>query len=124
MTTATKTTKPENYTADQVARMTAVYTANPTKDTVEALAKEMAKTTRSIVAKLARLEIYKKPVALAKDGKPVQKKNELADAIGAVLKFTEAETTGLASAPKTALQKIFSALANSVPMTPENSPAE
>lgn len=124
MTATVKTEKAVNYTPAQEARMTEAYTAAPTRETVDALAKEFGKTARSIVAKLSRLEIYKKPVALAKDGKPVQKKNDLADAIGAVLKMTEAETTGLASAPKTALQKIFSALANSVPMTPENSPAE
>ena len=122
--TATTKTPVVNYTDAQVERMKAVYTPSPVPASVEALAKEFGKTTRSIVAKLSRMEIYKKPVTLAKDGKPVQKKNDLADAIGAVLKFTEAETTGLASAPKTALQKIFSALANSVPMTPENSPAE
>lgn len=123
MTSTTKTPV-VNYTDAQVERLTKVYTAKPTKSTVEALATEFGKTTRSIVAKLARLDIYVKPVALAKDGKPVVKKNDLADAIGKVLQLTEAETTGLASSPKTALQKIFSALANSVPMTPENSNAE
>jgi hypothetical protein len=122
--TATTKTPVVNYTDAQVERLKEVYTATPTKGTVEALASEFGKTTRSIVAKLSRLEIYQKPVALAKDGKPVQKKNDLADAIGKVLKMTEAEISGLAASPKTALQKIFDALANSVPMTPENSPAE
>ena len=115
--TANTKTPVVNYTDAQVERLQEVYTANPNKSTVEALAKEFGKTTRSIVAKLSRLGIYVKPAAVAKDGNPVQKKNDLADAIGAVLKFTEAEMTGLASAPKTALQKIFTALANSVPMT-------
>jgi hypothetical protein len=122
--TATTKTPVVNYTDAQVERMKEVYNATPTPGAVETLAKEFGKTTRSIVAKLSRMEIYKKPVALAKDGKPVQKKNDLADAIGKVLKMTEAEISGLAASPKTALQKIFDALANSVPMTPENSPAE
>lgn len=119
MATST-TTKPVNYTAEQTAKMVADYVAAPTKATVEAIATALGKSTRSIVAKLSREKVYVKPVAVAKDGNPVVRKNELADAIGAVLKMSESEVSGLAGSPKTALQKIFTALANSVPMTPEN----
>lgn len=116
----TTTAKNVNYTPEQTAKMVADYVASPTKATVEAIATALGKSTRSIVAKLSREKVYVKPVAVAKDGNPVVRKNELADAIGAVLKMTESEVSGLAGSPKTALQKIFTALANSVPMTPEN----
>ena len=116
----TTTAKNVNYTPEQTAKMVADYVAAPTKATVEAIATALGKSTRSIVAKLSREKVYVKPVAVAKDGNPVVRKNELADAIGAVLKMSESEVSGLAGSPKTALQKIFTALANSVPMTPEN----
>ena len=121
MTTATKAPKAVNYTVEQTEQMVTDYTAGVT---VAAIAEKMGRTTRSVVAKLAREKVYIKPEYVAKDGKPVQKKDETADAIGAVLKMTEAEIESLTKANKTALVKIFEALANSVPMTPENSPVE
>ena len=50
----TEVTRTPNYTAEQVDAMVAEYTSNPSKDTVSALAKELNKSTRSIVAKLVR----------------------------------------------------------------------
>jgi len=113
---AEKTAKTVNYTADQSAQIVAEYVANPTAETVEALATQMGKTTRSIVAKLAREGVYKKKEYTSKTGEKVQKKDETADAIGAVLKLTEAEIESLTKANKTALVKIFEALANSKPI--------
>ena len=105
-------TKPVNYTPENETFLAANY---PTM-TVEALAETLGKTTRSVIAKLSRMDIYVKPAKVAKDGNPVVRKNELADAIGAVVRMTESEVTGLSGSPKTALQKIFTALANSKPL--------
>lgn len=113
---ATTTPKAENYTAAQVAEMLADYAALPTKATVEALAAKFGKTTRSIIAKLSREGVYQKAVRVSKTGEPVQKKDGIADAIGAVLGMTEAEIESLTKANKTALDKIFKALANSKPI--------
>ena len=110
---ATTTTKSVNYTPEQTASMVEAYQAGTT---VETIAESMGKSVRSIVAKLAREKVYKAKEYVAKDGKPVQKKDETADAIGAVLKMTEAEIESLTKANKTALVKIFTALANSVPL--------
>ena len=115
MNTAT-TAKVSNYTPEQVQDMTDAYTANPTKETVSLLAEQFGKTTRSIVAKLSRLELYVKPERVTKTGEKVQKKDETADAIGAVLMLTEAETESLTKANKSALKKIFTALAGSRPI--------
>jgi len=114
---AEKTAKPVNYTPEQSAAIVAAYVANPVKETVEALAKQYGKTTRSIIAKLSREQVYKPKEYVTKTGVPVQKKDETADAIGAVLKLTEAETDSLTKANKTALAKIFAALANSKPIS-------
>ena len=114
----TATAKPVNYTPEQATKMVADYLAGVT---VETIALEMGKTVRSIVAKLSREKVYKAKTYVTKTGEKVQKKDETADAIGAVLKMSESEVESLTKANKTALVKIFNALANSVPMTPENS---
>ena len=119
MATITKTPV-INYTAEQTAEMVEAYTANPTKVTVEALALKLGKTVKSIVAKLVREKVYKKAEYVTKAGEKVQHKNEYADAIGAVLKMNENDIDSLTKCNKTALAIIFKALANSVPLTPEN----
>ncbi len=112
----TATSKVVNYTAEQTAEMVSAYVANPSKDTVEALAAQLGKTVRSVVAKLSREKVYVAKTYVSKTGDAVVKKDETADAIGAILLMTEAEVTSLAKANKTALAKIFAALANSKPI--------
>lgn len=111
-----KTVKPENYTAEQTAKMVADYVAAPTAETVAEIAKEFGKTVRSVIAKLSREKVYVAKVYKTKTGETVQKKDETADAIGAVLKLTEPEIESLTKANKTALVKIFKALAMSKPI--------
>lgn len=116
MTTTAKTVKALNYTADQTATMKAQYVANPSKDTVAAIAAALGKTARSVVAKLSKEGVYVAKAYVSKTGEKPVKKDAHADAIGAVLKLTEAETESLTKANKTALVKIFAALANSKPL--------
>lgn len=108
-----KTEKTVNYTTEMEATMKADYLGGMT---VEAIAEKMGKTTRSIVAKLSRMEIYKKKEYKTKTGEPVVKKDAHADAIGAILRLSEGEIDSLTKANKTALKKIFDALANSKPI--------
>ena len=102
-----------NYTQEQTVQMVALY-QNGT--TVEVLAETMGKSVRSIVAKLSREKVYVAKTYTTKTGEPAVKKDTVADAIGAVLQLTESETESLTKANKTALQKIFAALANSKPV--------
>ena len=111
-----KTEKTVNYTPEQSAELVAAYLADASEKTVATFAEKFGKTTRSIIAKLSREGVYKKKEYQTKTGEAVQKKNALADAIGAILKMTEPEITSMEKVNKTALQKIFSALANSVPI--------
>ena len=120
MTTAT-TVKTQNYTAEQTMEMVSAYLADKSQATVETLAVSLGKTVRSVIAKLSREKVYVAKVYATKTGEKVVKKDEHADAIGAVLKMTEAEMESLTKCNKTALVKIWDALANSVPATPENS---
>lgn len=105
--------RPVNYTEDQTTKMVADYTAGIA---VEQIALDMGKSVRSIVAKLSREKVYIAKTYTTKTGEAVAKKDAVADAIGAVLMLTEAETESLTKANKTALAKIFAALANSKPM--------
>ena len=102
-----------NYTPEQTAQMVLDY-SNGT--TVETIAESMGKTVRSVVAKLSRENVYVAKTYVSKTGAPVVKKDAHADAIGAILKLTESEIESLTKANKTALEKIFSALANSKPI--------
>ena len=105
-----------NYTPEQTAEMLAAYVADPTETTVKALAEKLGKSTRSIVAKLSREGVYKKKEYTSKTGEKPVKKDAHADAIGAVLGLSEADTDSLTKANKTALKKIFEALAQSKPV--------
>ena len=118
------TVKEVNYTPEQTQTMLADYkamlesgfSAEANKAVVEALAVKFGKATRSIVAKLSREGVYQKAERLTKTGEKVEKKDQTADAIGKVLNMTEPEIESLTKANKTALKKIFAALANSKPI--------
>jgi hypothetical protein len=97
------TAKTVNYTPEQTLKMVADYEAGVT---VEALAQEMGKTVRSIVAKLSREKVYKAKTYVSKTGEAPVKKDAHADFIGFALGLTEADTDSLTKANKTALAKI------------------
>lgn len=110
------TAKVVNYTEAQTAEMIAEYRVNPTAETVAALATKMGKTARSVIAKLSREKVYVAKVYVGKTGEKPVKKDTVADSIGVILRLSEGEIESLAKANKTALQKIFDALANSKPI--------
>lgn len=110
------TAKVQNYTAEQTAFMVEAYSANPSSATVEMLAVKFGKTARSIIAKLSREKVYVAKTYETKNGEKPVKKDSVADAIGNILGMTDAEKESLAKANKTALQKVFNALANSKPI--------
>jgi hypothetical protein len=107
--------KTVNYSPEMTVALVEAYKANPTKETVETFAKKFGKTVKSVVAKLSREGVYKKAEYVNKNGEKSVQKDEFADAIAKVLNLTEAEATSLTKANKSALEKVFKALANSVP---------
>ena len=111
------TTKTVNYTTEQETTILAMANGGKlTNADAEKLAEQFGKTVKSVVAKLSRMGVYQKKEYTTKTGEAVVKKDEHADAIGAILRLTEAETDSLTKANKTALAKIFAALANSKPL--------
>ena len=63
--------KAKNYTDEMVAQMTDQYVANPSRETVDVLAKQFGKTTRSIIAKLSREGVYVAQPRTTETGEPV-----------------------------------------------------
>jgi hypothetical protein len=86
-----------------VAQMTEAYVANPSRETVEALATEMGKTVRSVIAKLSREGVYVAQPKVTKTGEPVVRKAELVAQINA---HFEIELPTLVKASKADLQKL------------------
>jgi len=98
-----------NYTEAMTDKMVATYTANPTRDTVEALAKELGKNTRSVIAKLSREGVYKATPRTTKTGEPVVRKAELLAQIETTL---GAEFPSLVKASKADLQRLIDTIAD------------
>jgi hypothetical protein len=73
----------KNYSDEMVSRMTTDYVANPTRETVDALAAEFGKTTRSVIAKLSREGVYKAQPRTTKSGAPVISKSQYVNALAA-----------------------------------------
>lgn len=112
------TEKVANYTPEMTAKMVAEYSANPSSETVKVLAEQFGKTVKSVIAKLSREGVYKPKEYVTKTGEKPVKKDAHADAIGAILRLSEGEIDSLTKANKSALAKIFAALANSKPIEP------
>ena len=72
----------KNYTDEMVEHMVAAYEDMPTLATVEDLVIEFGKPKRSIISKLSSLGVYKaQPRNTTKQGEPVVRKADIADAI-------------------------------------------
>ena len=97
----------KNYTEEMVAEMTKAYTDNPTRDTVDALAQQFGKTTRSIIAKLSREGVYIAQPRTTKSGEPVVSKAEL---VAQIQEHFGIELPTLVKAGKADLQRLVDSL--------------
>ena len=97
----------KNYTDEMVSEMTEQYSANPTRETVDALAEQFGKTTRSIIAKLSREGVYVAQPRTTKSGEPVISKSELVSTIN---EHFGIEMPTLVKAGKQDLQKLVDAI--------------
>lgn len=104
------TEKTVNYTTEQTANMIELYTATPTRETVEAIATNLGKSARSIIAKLSREKVYIAKVYKTKTGESVTKKVSLIDKLTELVDLTEPEATSFEHVNKTALVKLLAAL--------------
>jgi len=97
----------KNYSDEVVAIMTEQYVANPTRETVDALAQQFGKSVRSIIAKLSREGVYIAQPKVTKTGEPVVRKAELVALIEANFGI---EVPSLVKASKADLQRLIDSL--------------
>ena len=97
----------KNYTEEMVSEMTTAYTENPTRETVDALAQQFGKTTRSIIAKLSREGVYIAQPRTTKSGEPVVAKSEL---VNQIQEHFGIELPTLVKAGKADLQRLVDAI--------------
>ena len=89
-----------NYTQEQVEHMIALYTAEPTRETVEKLSEEFGKSIKSIIGKLSREGVYQKAVYKTKTGEIPVTKAQLVVDIATLLEIDSSRIVGLEKAPK------------------------
>jgi putative heme iron utilization protein len=102
------TEKTVNYTEAQTAELVQAYVATPTDETVKSFAEKFGKTTRSIVAKLAKEKVY---VSKAKEaGKRDMLKSEMITKIATLVGKSEEQLESLEKATGVALKAVIEAL--------------
>ena len=93
-----------NYTPEMVDTMKKSYSANPTRETVEELAKELNKSIKSVIGKLSREGVYQKTEYLTKTGEKPVTKRELVEKVSEILAVEYQALAGLEKSPKNSLK--------------------
>lgn len=96
-----------SYTEEVTKSIVEEYLAEPTRETVEAIAARIAKSSRSVIAKLAALGVYQTPQRTTKTGEPIVKKEEMVEELEKILGIT---IPTLVKAGKQDLQKLVEAV--------------
>ena len=96
-----------NYTEEQVQVMVAWYTAEPTRDTVDTIAKEMDKSIKSVIGKLSREGVYQKQVYKTKTGEVPMAKADIIGNLAELLEIDSSKIMGLEKAPKQDIKYIY-----------------
>ncbi len=104
------TEKNVNYSAELTATIVEAYEAAESdearKQVVIAMANEHGKSTKSVIQKLVRESVYRKPAYVSKAGATVERKSDIVQGIAKILNVTEAQLGGLDKATKPALETI------------------
>jgi len=104
----------KNYTDEMVSTMTEQYQANPTRETVDELAREFGKTTRSVIAKLSREGVYVAQPRTTKSGEPIVAKSELVSEVATILGVEVDDIASLEKATKVHLKELVARLSQLV----------
>jgi len=84
------------------------YEEAPTRETVEMLANELGKSTKSIIGKLSREGVYQKAIYVSKTGEIPITKKELVVKLSETLDGDLAQLEGLEKSPKQELKYLLS----------------
>ena len=97
-----------SYSEELTKEIIDEYNANPSRETVDAIAARIGKSTRSVIAKLAAAGVYQTPKRTTKTGEPIVKKEEIVAEIGSWLGI---EVPTLAKTGKLDLKRLHRAIA-------------
>ena len=103
-----------NYTEAQTNMMVGAYLDQPTKETVQKLAEELGRSTKSIIGKLSREGVYRREVYVSKTGESPITKVEIVNNIAEVLGVESGSLAGLEKSPKATLRNLEKAVAGSI----------
>ena len=95
-----------NYTEEVTKYMVDQYNAVPTMETVQALADELGKSSKSVIGKLSREGVYKRAIYTSKSGAVPVTKVELVNNIAENIGVEVEDLVGLEKSPKAALQAL------------------
>ena len=98
-----------NYTEEETKHIVEQYKTVPTMETVQHLADEIGKSTKSIIGKLSREGVYKRAVYKNKTGGVPVTKVELVNGIAENLGIEVEYLVGLEKSPKATLQALEAA---------------
>jgi len=93
-----------NYTKEEVATLVQTYEENPSRETVEALSRELNRSLKSIIGKLSREGVYQKSTYVSKTGEKPITKEKLVRIVEVQLSVPENSLTGLEKSPKGVLK--------------------
>ena len=99
-----------NYNEEQTKHIVEAYQSNPNRETVEALAKELSKSIKSIIGKLSREGVYRREIYKTKTGELPVTKVEIVSNIADDLGLEVESLLGLGKAPKATLKKLENAI--------------
>ena len=99
-----------NYNEEQTKLIVETYQSNPNRETVEALAKELSKSIKSIIGKLSREGVYRREIYKTKTGELPVTKVEIVSNIADDLGLEVESLFGLEKAPKATLKKLENAI--------------
>ena len=99
-----------NYTEEQTNMMVGAYLDQPTKETVQRLAEELNRSTKSIIGKLSREGVYRREVYVSKTGESPITKVEIVNNIAEVLGVESGSLAGLEKSPKATLRNLEKAV--------------
>ena len=99
-----------NYNEQTTQYLLEKYSADPTRQTVEALAEELSRSVKSIIGKLSRAGVYRREIYKTKTGELPVTKVEIVSDIADNLGIEVESLSGLEKAPKATLKKLKEAL--------------
>ena len=99
-----------NYNEEQTKHIVEAYQSNPNRETVEALAKELSKSIKSIIGKLSREGVYRREIYKTKNGELPVTKVEIVSNIADSLGIEVDSLLGLEKTPKATLKNLEDAI--------------